>query len=75
MKVATAFSTVGNVEEALEQAYAVVCARLGAVPDFVVLSYTESHDAAGMARAAAALPPAVRVHGASSCLGAMTAEG
>lgn len=75
MKVATAFSTKGSAEGALDQTYGAVCAQLGAAPDFVVLSYTEPHDAAELARAAAALPQGVRVHGASSCRGAMTAEG
>lgn len=75
MKVATAYSTAARPDSAMHHAYASICEQLGATPEFIVASYAEGHDANELARAAASLPGKVRLHGASSCLGAMTEKG
>lgn len=75
MKIATAFSTAGSAKDALQAASADVARQLGAEPQLVILSYSEQHDAQALAQAADELPAGVRVHGASSCLGAMSEQG
>lgn len=75
MKVATACSTAASPDSAMHHAYASICEQLGATPELVVVSYAEGYDASELARAASSLPSNVRVHGASSCLGAMTDKG
>jgi hypothetical protein len=75
MKAATAFSTSASAGAALDQAFSTLSSRLGATPDLLVMSYTEAFAPDDLARAASLLPASVRVHGSSSCLGAMTDEG
>ncbi len=75
MKVATAFSTATSPDRALQEAFAAVSQELGATPELIVVSYSEAYEAQALARAVSELPPSVNVHGASSCLGAMTAQG
>ncbi|WP_437735608.1 FIST signal transduction protein [Sorangium sp. So ce1335] len=75
MRIATASSSAGSADAALAEAMSALRASLGGEPDHVVLSYTESHDLSELARATAALPSSVRVHGSSSCLSVMTSAG
>ncbi|WP_438027744.1 FIST signal transduction protein [Sorangium sp. So ce233] len=75
MKMATASSTAGSADVAFAEAMSALRASLGREPDHVFLSYTESHDLDELARATAALPSSVRVHGSSSCLSVMTSAG
>ncbi|WP_437945681.1 FIST N-terminal domain-containing protein [Sorangium sp. So ce296] len=75
MKMASASSTAGSTGVAFAEALAALRAGLGGEPDHLFLSYTEGHDLGELARATAALPPSVRVHGSSSCLSVMTAAG
>ncbi|XYI00212.1 FIST signal transduction protein [Sorangium sp. So ce1128] len=75
MKMATASSTAGSADAAFAEAMSALRASLGGEPDHVFLSYTEAYDLDELARATAALPASVRVHGSSSCLSVMTAAG
>ncbi len=75
MKMATASSTASSTEVAFAETLSALRASLGSEPDHLFLSYTEGHDLGELARATAALPSSVRVHGSSSCLSVMTAAG
>ncbi|WP_437915906.1 FIST N-terminal domain-containing protein [Sorangium sp. So ce302] len=75
MKIATSSSTAAGASAAFAEAMSALRAGLGAEPDHVFLSYTASYDVDELARATAALPPSVRVHGSSSCQSVMTAAG
>ncbi|WP_437561634.1 FIST signal transduction protein [Sorangium sp. So ce542] len=75
MKIATSASTAATAGAAFDEAMSALRARLGAAPDHIFLSYTERHDVDELARATAALPASVRVHGSSSCLSVMTSAG
>ncbi|WP_434046722.1 MULTISPECIES: FIST signal transduction protein [Sorangium] len=75
MKLATSASTTAAASAAFGEAMSSLRASLGAEPDHVFLSYTEPYDVGELARATAALPPSVRVHGSSSCLSVMTGAG
>ncbi|KYF83206.1 hypothetical protein BE17_05835, partial [Sorangium cellulosum] len=75
MEMATASSTAGSADAAFAEALSALRASLGREPDHVFLSYTDAYDIDELARATAALPASVRVHGSSSCLSVMTAAG
>lgn len=75
MRVATSISTTDSTSKAFTEAYTDLCARLDAEPRHIFLSYTELLDPEELARAAAALPASIRVHGSSSCLSFMTETG
>ncbi|WP_437309623.1 FIST signal transduction protein [Sorangium sp. So ce388] len=75
MKIATSASTATAAGAAFDEAVSALRASLGTAPDHIFLSYTEPYDVGELARATAALPASVRVHGSSSCLSVMTAAG
>ncbi|AUX40271.1 hypothetical protein SOCE26_016710 [Sorangium cellulosum] len=74
-RIATASSTAGEAGAALDEAMSALRASLGREPEHLFLSYTEGYDLGELARATAALPASVRVHGSSSCLAVMTSAG
>lgn len=76
MVVATACSILADTAEAFAEAYTALFARLGgAAPDLLLFHYTTAHDGAALRAATAALPPAVEVQGATTCLGVITEDG
>lgn len=75
MKVATAWSTSANTEEAVSTAYAKVQRDLGRPPDWLAVHASVEHDSSALLEALHGVAPGVPVHGGTSCLGVMTEEG
>jgi hypothetical protein len=75
VKVATAWSTSVNTEEAVSAAYAQVRHKLGGPPDWLAVHASVAHDGSVLINTLHEVAPAVSVHGGTSCLGVMTEEG
>ena len=75
MKTATAYSTAVLASVAIREIAAALRERLGASPGWMVVHHTVKHDVGALREALRRELPGVPVHGASSCRGAMTAEG
>jgi len=75
MKIATSWSTAAGTQAAFAEAMAELIRRIGAYPEYLMVYFTEKYPAEELIVALAALPPSVKVHGCTSCLGVMTEEG
>lgn len=75
MRVATAWSTTGDPEEAISDAYNQLDERIGGVPDLLLLHGSATYDWSRVLKRLSELAPGVPVHGATSCLGVMTEDG
>ncbi|MBT4329187.1 MAG: hypothetical protein HOD58_04585 [Gammaproteobacteria bacterium] len=76
MKIATASSTEENTKSAIAECYSSLHEQLGRAPSLLMAYYSDTHDSAEMSRLLrASAGEEVQVHGASSCLGAMTETG
>jgi len=74
MQVATADSTLGASEEAVNQLWEQLSTRLGAPPDWVVIAPSVNYDIAQLQQTLMR-HNVRRFHGSTSCLGAMTERG
>ena len=75
MKITTTWNTVAGTSEAARTAYAQLESELGKTPDLLILYASVKHDGAMLMDALRAVAPGVPLHGGTSCLGVMTAEG
>ena len=75
MKISTVWNTTADTSEAVGAAYRQLRSELGHDPQLLIAYSTMKHPAGQMARALQQACPGVPVHGATSCLGVMTAEG
>ena len=75
MKAATGYSTAALASAAIHEIATALKDQLGASPSWMVVYHTVSHDVVALREALRRELPDVPVHGASSCRGAMTAEG
>lgn len=75
MKIATTWSTETNTKKAAHTAYDQLCAELGAAPSFLVAYASAAHQGESLLKAIQQKADAVPLHGATSCLGIMSAEG
>lgn len=76
MKIATASTTQADTAAAVEESYQSLADQLGASPQLVMAYYSDPHDSALLSSRLNTLAgDACQLHGASSCLGAMTETG
>ncbi len=76
MKIATAYSTLADSASAAADSYSRLQTELGAAPDLLMVYYSDPYDSAVVGQTLQqAAGEECQVHGASSCLGAMTAAG
>jgi len=75
MRVATGQSVLSDASQACEQAYEQLCLRLDSAPDIVYLAWSVLYDGGELLQELKRLAPDCKIHGTSSCLGAMTEEG
>lgn len=75
MNIATSWSTATGSRAAFDQAMARLIDKMGGIPGYLLIYFTEAYPAGELHAALATLPPAVKVQGCSSCRGVMTEEG
>lgn len=75
MKVATSFSTHPDAATAVADAYARVLEQLSTEPQLLFLHSSITYDGAALMAALAERAPGIPIHGATSCVGAMTQLG
>jgi hypothetical protein len=75
VKIATSHATSSDTFAACERAYADLLQRLGTEPSILYLAWSVTYPAADILAAMDRLAPGIHLHGASSCLGAMTESG
>ncbi len=75
MRIASAWSTDSDTEQAVGRAIDCLKEKLGSKPDFLIAYYTDNHCADTLASCLNAWAPKAAIQGCSSCLGSMTEEG
>ncbi len=75
MKIATAWSTSRDTQEAVQTAWEKMKDRLGGPPDWLAVHASIEHDGQTLMNVLNQLAPGVPVHGGTSCLGVMTEAG
>jgi hypothetical protein len=75
MKIATAWNTSADTQEAVGAAYAQLHHELEGAPDWLAVHASVEHNSLALMNALGKLAPAVPLHGGTSCLGVMTEEG
>lgn len=75
MKIANAWSTAENTEEAVRTAYDKVYRELDGPPDWLVVYTSVKHDVLAVMNTLHRIAPDVSLHGGTSCLGVMTEDG
>jgi hypothetical protein len=74
-KISTSWSVVPDTIQAISSAFEDILLDLGATPDLLVVYSSVTHDSQILLNTLYDLAPGVLVHGSTSCLGVMTAEG
>ena len=74
MQIKTSWSTEKNTKAALEAAWGEISAEMPN-PSWLVLYASVTHKGDALVETLAGLAPGVKLHGGSSCLGAMTTDG
>ncbi len=76
MKIATAYSTGSDTAAAVDESYQTLQQQLGAAPDLLMAYFSDPYDSSGISQQLHQLAgEACQLHGATSCLGAMTENG
>lgn len=76
MKIATSYSTQSDTAAAVAESYQQLVAKLGGAPGLLMAYFSDGYNSAEVSRLLASKAgEACQVHGATSCLGAMTEAG
>lgn len=75
MKIASAWSTLGNSQEAVNEAYERLIQKLEILPHLMLIHSSCDYDNAVILKHLRSLAPGVPIQGGTSCLGALTEEG
>lgn len=75
MQIATSFSTRPNSTEAISTAYSELIAQMGVTPDLLFVHCSATYDCESLVQHLSTLAPNIPLHGATSCMGAMTRGG
>ena len=75
MRLASAYSLLGNTAEGANASLRTLIEKLGAAPDLLVVYATENHATDALIASVRALAPGTPVLGSTSCGGVMTEAG
>ena len=75
MRISTSWDVSADTQKAANNTYQKIVSELGAPPDLLIVHSSVMHDGATLMGALQEMAPGTPVHGSTSCLGVMTAEG
>jgi len=75
MRISTSWDVSADTEKAANNAYQKIISELGGPPDLLIVYSSVMHDGGTLMGALREMAPATPIHGSTSCLGVMTADG